>query len=92
MQPEMSAYEVKDELVKAIKSNEYDLIIINFANPDMVGHTGILDAAIKAVEAVDYGVGKVVEAVKKKGGVVAPAATSDEPAAEEAKESESKPN
>ena len=53
LQPEMSAYEVCDNLVKAIKSDKYDVIIINFANPDMVGHTGIENAAIKAVEAVD---------------------------------------
>ncbi|NCC42673.1 MAG: 2,3-bisphosphoglycerate-independent phosphoglycerate mutase [Clostridia bacterium] len=65
MQPEMSAYEVCDKLVAAIKSDKYDVIIINFANPDMVGHTGIEDAAIKAVEAVDECVGKAVEALKE---------------------------
>ena len=65
MQPEMSAYEVCDNLVKAIKSGKYDVIIINFANPDMVGHTGIEEAAIKAVEAVDECVGRAVEAVKE---------------------------
>ena len=53
LKPEMSAYEVCDNLVKAIKSDKYDVIIINFANPDMVGHTGVLPAAIKAIEAVD---------------------------------------
>ncbi|OYO51492.1 phosphoglycerate mutase (2,3-diphosphoglycerate-independent), partial [Lachnotalea glycerini] len=53
LQPEMSAYEVCDKLVEAIKSDKYDVIIINFANPDMVGHTGIEEAAIKAIEAVD---------------------------------------
>jgi 2,3-bisphosphoglycerate-independent phosphoglycerate mutase len=63
LQPEMSALEVKDELVKAIKSLEYDLIIINFANPDMVGHTGIESAAIKAVETVDSCVGEAVQAL-----------------------------
>ena len=53
MQPEMSAYEVTDKCVERILSGEYDMIILNFANCDMVGHTGVLDAAIKAVEAVD---------------------------------------
>ena len=65
LQPEMSAYEVCDGLVDAIKSKEYDVIIINFANPDMVGHTGIQEAAIKAVEAVDECVGKAVAALKE---------------------------
>lgn len=68
MQPEMSAYEVCDNLVNAIKSEKYDVIIINFANPDMVGHTGVEEAAIKAVEAVDECVGKAVDAVKEVGG------------------------
>lgn len=63
MQPEMSAYEVADRLVEAIKSQKYDVIIINFANPDMVGHTGVEEAAVKAVEAVDECVGKAVEAL-----------------------------
>ena len=65
LQPEMSAYEVADKLVEAIKSDKYDVIIINFANPDMVGHTGVEAAAIKAVEAVDECVGKAVEALKE---------------------------
>ncbi len=65
LQPEMSAYEVCDRLVEAIKSDQYDVIIINFANPDMVGHTGIEAAAIKAVEAVDACVGRAVEAIKE---------------------------
>lgn len=64
LKPEMSAYEVCDKLVEAIKSGKYDVIIINFANPDMVGHTGIENAAIQAVEAVDECVGKAVEALK----------------------------
>lgn len=68
LQPEMSAYEVCDNLLNAIKSDKYDVIIINFANPDMVGHTGVLDAAVKAVEAVDECVGKAVEAVKEVNG------------------------
>ena len=65
LQPEMSAYEVCDKLVEAIKSDKYDVIIINFANPDMVGHTGIESAAIAAVEAVDTCVGKAVAALKE---------------------------
>ena len=64
LQPEMSAYEVCDKLCEAIKSDKYDVIIINFANPDMVGHTGVEDAAVKAVEAVDECVGRAVEALK----------------------------
>ncbi|MGN0499183.1 MAG: 2,3-bisphosphoglycerate-independent phosphoglycerate mutase [Acutalibacteraceae bacterium] len=69
MQPEMSAYEVADKCVERILSGEYDMIILNFANCDMVGHTGVLDAAIKAVEAVDECVGKVTDAVAQMGGV-----------------------
>ena len=65
LKPEMSAYEVCDKLVGAIKSEKYDVIVINFANPDMVGHTGVQAAAIKAVEAVDECVGKAVEALKE---------------------------
>ena len=67
MQPEMSAYEVCDNLCEAIRSKKYDVIIINFANPDMVGHTGVEEAAIKAIEAVDECVGRAVEAVKETG-------------------------
>lgn len=65
LQPEMSAYEVCDKLTEAIKSDKYDVIIINFANPDMVGHTGIEAAAIKAVEAVDECVGRAVAALEE---------------------------
>ncbi len=65
LKPEMSAYEVCDKLTGAIRSGEYDVIIINFANPDMVGHTGVEAAAIKAIEAVDECVGKAVEAIKE---------------------------
>lgn len=68
MKPEMSAYEVCDKLTFAIKSGKYDVIIINFANPDMVGHTGVESAAVKAVEAVDVCVGRAVEALKEAGG------------------------
>ena len=70
LKPEMSAYEVCDKLTEAIRADKYDVIIINFANPDMVGHTGVEEAAIKAVEAVDECVGKAVEAVKEVGGVM----------------------
>lgn len=63
LKPEMSAYEVTDELVAAINSGEFDLLVVNFANGDMVGHTGVFDAAVKAVEAVDTCLGRVYEAV-----------------------------
>ena len=69
LQPEMSAYEVAEEAVKRIESGAYDVIILNFANCDMVGHTGVYDAACKAVATVDECVGKVVEATSKMGGV-----------------------
>jgi 2,3-bisphosphoglycerate-independent phosphoglycerate mutase len=69
LQPEMSAYEVADALVKEIEAGKYDVIILNFANCDMVGHTGIFDAAKAAVEAVDTCVGKVTDAIEKMGGV-----------------------
>lgn len=65
LKPEMSAYEVCDKLVEAIKSDRYDVIIINFANPDMVGHTGVEAAAIKAIEAVDACVGRAVAALEE---------------------------
>ena len=70
LQPEMSAPQVCDKLVDAIESDKYDVIIINFANPDMVGHTGVESAAIAAVEAVDECVGRAVEAVKKMDGAM----------------------
>ena len=70
LQPEMSALEVCDKLCEAIRSDKYDVIIINFANPDMVGHTGVVDAVIKAIETVDACVGRAVEAVKEKDGVM----------------------
>ena len=70
LQPEMSAPQVCDKLVEAVGSGKYDVIIINFANPDMVGHTGVEKAAIQAVEAVDACVGRAVEAVEKAGGVM----------------------
>ena len=65
LQPEMSAPEVCEKLCAAIRSEKYDVIVINFANPDMVGHTGIIPAAIKAIETVDTCVGKAVEALKE---------------------------
>lgn len=70
LQPEMSAAEVTDKVVAAVDSAKYDLIVINYANPDMVGHTGMLDAAIKAVEAVDTSIGRLAEAVTRQGGVM----------------------
>ncbi|PAD71998.1 2,3-bisphosphoglycerate-independent phosphoglycerate mutase [Paenibacillus campinasensis] len=69
LQPEMSAYEVAEACVKEIEADKHDAIILNFANPDMVGHSGMLEPTIKAVEATDECVGKVVEAVLAKGGV-----------------------
>jgi 2,3-bisphosphoglycerate-independent phosphoglycerate mutase len=68
--PEMSAYLVRDEVMARIECGKYDLIVLNFANPDMVGHTGIFEAAVKAVEVVDGCVGAVVDEVLKKGGCV----------------------
>ena len=70
LQPEMSAYLVADECKKCIESGKYDMIILNFANCDMVGHTGIFDAAVKAVEAVDKAAGEVIDAVVAAGGAV----------------------
>lgn len=70
LKPEMSAYEVTDKLVDAINAETFDVIIVNYANGDMVGHTGIMEAAIKAVEAVDVCVGRVVKAVLDKGGAI----------------------
>ena len=70
LKPEMSAYEVTEELIKRLDSDKYDMVILNFANPDMVGHTGVVDAAIKAIEAVDECLGKVVDKVLEKDGTV----------------------
>ena len=70
LKPEMSAPEVGMDLVEAIKSDKYDVIIINFANPDMVGHTGVISAAVKAVERVDSLVGDAVQAIKDVDGVL----------------------
>ncbi len=69
LQPEMSAIEVTDKLVAAIKEGTFDVIILNYANSDMVGHTGKLDAAMKAVTTVDTCVGRVVDAMRSRGGI-----------------------
>jgi 2,3-bisphosphoglycerate-independent phosphoglycerate mutase len=66
----MSAPELTDKAVAAINSGQYDLIVLNYANPDMVGHTGSLPAAIKAVETVDAGLGRIVGAIEKSGGAL----------------------
>jgi 2,3-bisphosphoglycerate-independent phosphoglycerate mutase len=70
LQPEMSAPELTDKAVGAIASGKYDLIVLNYANPDMVGHTGSLPAAIKAVETVDAGLGRIADAIQKSGGAL----------------------
>lgn len=70
LKPEMSAYEVTDKLVEAIEKDLFDVIIVNYANGDMVGHTGVMEAAVKAVEAVDSCLGRVVDAVKAKDGAI----------------------
>ncbi len=70
LQPEMSAPELTDKAVAAIDSAQYDMIVLNYANPDMVGHTGVLPAAIKAVETVDAGLGRIADAIQKAGGAL----------------------
>ncbi len=70
LQPEMSAPELTDKAVEAIASGKYDMIVLNYANPDMVGHTGVLSAAIKAVETVDTGLGRIADAIEKAGGAL----------------------
>ena len=70
LQPEMSASGVTDKVVTAIDSGAYDFIVINYANPDMVGHTGFFDAAVKAVEAIDTCLGRLFAAVEKQGGLL----------------------
>ena len=70
LKPDMSATQLTDKAVEAINSHQYDLIVLNYANPDMVGHTGSLPAAIKAVEAVDTGLGRIAEAIAKAGGAL----------------------
>ena len=70
LQPEMSAYGVTDRVLEQIAGDRYDVIILNFANPDMVGHTGIMEAAVAAIEAIDSCVGKITDAVLAKGGQI----------------------
>jgi 2,3-bisphosphoglycerate-independent phosphoglycerate mutase len=70
LQPEMSAPELTDKAVAAIDTAKYDMIVLNFANPDMVGHTGVLPAAIKAVETVDTALGRIAEAIRRQGGAL----------------------
>ncbi|MGH9763032.1 MAG: 2,3-bisphosphoglycerate-independent phosphoglycerate mutase, partial [Blastocatellia bacterium] len=70
LKPEMIAIELTDGVVKAVESGEFDVLIINYANADMVGHTGILEAAIKAVETIDTCLGRVVKAIRERGGTV----------------------
>lgn len=89
LQPEMSAVEVCDKCVERIESGAYDVIILNFANCDMVGHTGVLEAAIKAVETVDTCVGRVVEATLKMGGITM--VTADHGNAEDMKQPDGSP-
>ena len=89
LQPEMSAFEVCDKCVERIESGAYDVIILNFANCDMVGHTGVLEAAVKAVETVDQCVGKVVDATLKMGGIAM--VTADHGNAEDMKQPDGSP-
>lgn len=70
LKPEMSAYEVTEGVLKALDSDQYDVIILNFANTDMVGHTGVMDATIKAVQAVDACIGKIADKILEKNGVL----------------------
>jgi 2,3-bisphosphoglycerate-independent phosphoglycerate mutase len=69
LKPEMSAYKVTDELLSRIDSNQYDFILLNFANPDMVGHTGIMEAAIKACETIDHCLRRIIEKIRTIGGI-----------------------
>ena len=70
LKPEMSAYEVTDELLKRLDQDVYDMVILNFANPDMVGHTGVVEAAVKAIQSVDECLGKIVDKILSKDGTV----------------------
>ncbi|ACL70329.1 2,3-bisphosphoglycerate-independent phosphoglycerate mutase [Halothermothrix orenii] len=88
--PEMSAYEVTDKLLEKLDEDKYDVIILNFANPDMVGHTGFMDAAVKAVEAVDECLGKIIPRIVDMGGQVL--LTADHGNSEKMKDSEGKPH
>lgn len=88
LKPEMSAFEVTERMVKEIRSKKYDFVLLNYANPDMVGHTGVLSAAVKAVEAVDKCVGEVMAGVKETGGIAL--VTSDHGNAEKMIDSENR--
>lgn len=90
LQPEMSAYELAESTVKEIQSGEHDVIILNFANPDMVGHSGMLEPTIKAVEAVDECLGKVLDAIHAAGGVAL--VTADHGNAETVRNTDDSPN
>jgi len=68
LKPEMSAYELTEAVIQRLKDHDDDFILVNYANPDMVGHTGVLEAAVRAVEAVDECAGRLVEAIVQKGG------------------------
>lgn len=70
MKPEMSALEITDNVIDAINSGKYDLIVLNYANPDMVGHTGNLEATIKAIEVIDECLGKVVKVIEENNGIM----------------------
>ncbi|MBI2343106.1 MAG: 2,3-bisphosphoglycerate-independent phosphoglycerate mutase [Deltaproteobacteria bacterium] len=90
LKPEMSAVEVTDVVLGCIERDDYDVIILNFANPDMVGHTGVIDAAIRAVETTDACMGRVVEAIVARGGCVL--VTADHGNCEEMRTAEGKPH
>lgn len=89
LKPEMSAYEVSEKLNEAVRSGKYDVVIVNFANCDMVGHTGVFDAAVAAVEAVDKCVGSLYEAVMENGGTLF--VTADHGNADQMKEADGSP-
>ncbi|MDK2985035.1 MAG: 2,3-bisphosphoglycerate-independent phosphoglycerate mutase [Clostridia bacterium] len=90
MQPEMSANEVTDRVIAEIESGKYDVIILNYANPDMVGHTGDMNAAVKAMEALDSCIGKVIDSIKEAGGVAI--ITSDHGNCEKMRDESGKPH
>jgi 2,3-bisphosphoglycerate-independent phosphoglycerate mutase len=90
LKPEMSAIELAESTVKEIESGRHDVIILNFANPDMVGHSGLLEPTVKAVETVDLALGRVVEAVLAQGGVAV--ITADHGNAEIVRELDDRPN